>query len=176
VATISKPMTFAEFEKLPDCEFRLELRHGQTVEMPPAIHRHKFTQQRLSRLLSASAGSAGEIVIEMGFRIGEQNYRVADLAFVSRQLWDAIPQEGYLDRAPELVVEVLSPSNTAVEMREKRKLCLENGSREFWVVDPAQREVEISTPDGRSVIYQSGQQIPLFFAGERTLAVDAVFE
>jgi Uma2 family endonuclease len=32
---------------------------------------------------------------------------------------------------PELVIELISPSNTAAELREKKKLCLENGSREF---------------------------------------------
>ena len=176
MGAITKTLTFAEFEQLPDREFRFELRHGQTVEMPPAIHRHKFMQQPLLRLLSASAGSAGEIVMEMAFRIGELNYRVADLAFVSRGLWDAIPQEGYLARAPELVMEVLSPSNTVAEMRDKRKLYLENGSQEFWVVDPVQREIEVSTSDGRSTIYQSGQSIPLFFAPRQTLAVDSVFE
>jgi Uma2 family endonuclease len=176
VATISKPMTFAEFEKLPDCEFRLELRHGQTVEMPPPKHAHYAIQQQLLALLIQAAGGAGRFGTEMGFQLGQRNFRVADVGFVSREVWDAIPPNGYLTRAPELVVEVLSPSNTVEEMRDKRKLCLENGSREFWVVDPVQREVEISTPDGRSIIYKSGQQIPLFFAGERTLAVDAVFE
>ena len=67
-----------------------------------------------------------------------------------RERWDGI--EDYLFGAPELVIEVLSPSNTASEMRDKRKLCLANGSVEFWVVDPEQREVEVSTPDGHSII------------------------
>ncbi len=176
MATISKPMTFAEFEKLPDREFRFELRHGEPIEVPPAIHQHKFTQQRLLRLLYEPAGRAGEIVMEMGFKIGERNWRIGDLAFVSRELWDAIPKRGYLERAPELVIEILSPSNTTAEMRDKRKLCLENGSLEFWIVDDTQREVEVCTPDRRSIIYKSGQSIPLFFAAGQTLAVDSVFE
>jgi Uma2 family endonuclease len=61
-------------------------------------------------------------------------------------------------------------------MRDKRKLCLANGSREFWVVDPQQREVEVSTPnDGHSVIYGPGQKIPLFFTSEAELAVSEIF-
>lgn len=173
--TTTRPMTFVEFEKMDDHGLRYELRHGEPVEMPPPVHRHKKAQQRLSRELGHFAGRAGEVVIEMGFRTGERNYRIADIAFVSRELWDSIPEDGYLDRAPGLVVEVLSPSNTAAEMRDKRKLCLENGSREFWIVDPEQREIEVSTPDGRSVIYKAGEQIPLFFAPGKTLAVDGVF-
>jgi Uma2 family endonuclease len=56
---------------------------------------------------------------------------------------------------------VLLPSNTAAEIFEKEKLCLQNGGREFWVVDPDRRQVKVSTPDGRTVTYPSGQEIPL---------------
>jgi hypothetical protein len=38
------------------------------------------------------------------------------------------------------------------------------------------REVEVSWPDGHSIIYKSGQSIPLFFAVGSSVAVDAVFE
>ena len=61
-------------------------------------------------------------------------------------------------------------------MLDKKKLCLENGSQEFWVVDIDHRQVEISTPDGRTITYNSGQQIPLFFAPGAHLNVDAIFE
>jgi len=77
--------------------------------------------------------------------------------------------------APELVIEVLSPSNTAAELRAKKKLCLENGSEQFWVVDEEHREIEVSTPDGRTVTYKTGQQIPLFFAPGASILVDAIF-
>ena len=59
------------------------------------------------------------------------------------------------------------------ELIEKKDLCLETGSREFWVVNAKRRHVEVSTPDGRTVTYKSGQQIPLIFGG--SLAVDAIF-
>jgi Uma2 family endonuclease len=76
--------------------------------------------------------------------------------------------------APEIVAEVLSPSNSAAEMPEKERLCLENGCREFWEIDPKRRTVRVSTPDGRSKTYRTGQQIPLLFGGE--LSLDAIFE
>jgi len=62
----------------------------------------------------------------------------------------------------------LLPSNTVAEIIDKKRMCLENGSREFWSVDIEHRQVEVSTPDGR-------QYIPLFFAACAQLAVDSIF-
>jgi hypothetical protein len=58
----------------------------------------------------------------------------------------------------------------------KRNICLKNGSREFWVVDLEHRLVEVSTPDGHSITYKSGQEIPLFFAPGSHLAIDVIFQ
>ena len=78
-----------------------------------------------------------------------------------------------MEGAPDLVIEVLSPSNTAAEMLDKRNLCLETGSREFWVVDVDHRQVEVSIPDGHTITYKRGLEIPLFFGGR--ISVDAIF-
>lgn len=97
------------------------------------------------------------------------------MIFVPQERWQKIDLNGYFEGAPELVAEILSPSNTKKEILDKSKLCLENGAREFWVVDIDRRQVEVSTPDGRTITYPSGQQIPLFFA-TGGLAVDAIFK
>ena len=100
---------------------------------------------------------------------------MADVALVSAERWIHIPRKGILSGAPDLVIEVLSPSNTVSEIFDKKTLCLENGSREFWVVDIEHRQVEVSTPDGRTLTYKAGQQIPLYFALGAHLAADAIF-
>jgi Uma2 family endonuclease len=79
----------------------------------------------------------------------------------------------YSTKAPELSIEILSPSNTASEMVEKQTLCLENGAREFWLVDIDHRLVNVATSEGRTHTYKSGDQIPLHFGG--SIAVDAIF-
>jgi len=174
--TSTRLMTFEEFEKLPDHPhgLRYELRHGEPILLPPPIHGHNVTQLRLLDLLRRTAGDARRVSMEMGFRpLPEYEYWVADVALVTKACWDSIPWKGHLSGSPELVIEVRSPSNTVAKMRDRRKLCLETGSREFWVVDVDLREVEVSTADGRAVIYKSGQQIPLFFGGR--IAVDEIF-
>ena len=173
--TSTRLMTFEELEKLPDHphDLRYELRHGEPVLVPPPINKHYRVQYKLTRLLGRTAGDAGEIGTELGFRPrGDREYWIADVAFLAKERWDSIDK--YLMGSPELVVEVvLSPSNTTAEMRDRRKLCLETGSREFWIVDTDLREVEVYTPDGQMIPYKSGRDIPLFFGGR--LAVDEIF-
>jgi len=97
------------------------------------------------------------------------------VAFLSKDRWDNIDPKGLLAGVPELVMEVLSPSNTVAEIIDKKTVCLENGAREFWVVDIEHRQVEVSTPDGRGTTYKASQHIPLFFAEDAQLAADAIF-
>src|SRR4051812_24442046 len=95
-------------------------------------------------------GSGWEIDIEMAFRpTADHECWIADVAAVSAGRYRADRAEGYIQGSPELVIEVISPSNTATEMLDRRDVCLQNGAREFWVVDPARRTVDVFSPDGR---------------------------
>ena len=126
-------------------------------------------------MLDKAAGESGVVEIEFPFRaLPEYEYRVADVAFLSKDRWDNIDPKGLLAGVPELVIEVLSPSNTVAEIIDKKTVCLENSAREVWVVDIEHRQVEVTTPDGRGQTYKSSQHIPLFFAADAQLAVDAI--
>jgi Uma2 family endonuclease len=177
MGTTTQLMTFAEFEKLPEevCR-RNELRHGELVEVPPPKHKHRRIQDRLADLLKRYAGD-GYVGIEVSFRaLPEHEYRTADVAFVNRQRWDSIADDDNLRGVPELVIEILSPSNTAREMYDKRKLCLDNGCREFWLVDPGAFQVDVSTPNGLTATYRRGQSIPLPQFGNASISVDEIFQ
>jgi Uma2 family endonuclease len=70
----------------------------------------------------------------------------------------------------------LSPSNTTTEIYEREQICLANGAREFWVVDPDGRQVKVTTPHGRTVTWQANHEIPLrLFGGEATVKVEDIF-
>jgi Uma2 family endonuclease len=175
-ATTTGPVTFAELEQLPETPgYRYELHRGELVKVAPPRNRHYRVQWRIFWLLVPIGRITGEVFVELGFRaLPEHEYRQADVAFVSKDRWERSSPDGNLAGAPELVIEVLSPSNRKGEIPDKERLCLENGSLEFWIVDPIGRHVKVSTPDGRAVTYKSGEQIPLLFGG--TLAVDSIFE
>ncbi len=100
---------------------------------------------------------------------------MADVAYARRERWDSVSSKGYLAGAPGLVIEILSPSNSAAEMLEKEQICLENGCLEFWIVDLDRRQIKISTPEGRVALYKAGSMIPVFFTPGKTISVDAIF-
>jgi Uma2 family endonuclease len=60
-----------------------------------------------------------------------------------------------------LVIEVLSPSNTPLQIREKAALCLSNGAKEFWVVDPQKKTVTVMRNREGTTVYPAGEEIPL---------------
>lgn len=72
--------------------------------------------------------------------------------------------------APEIVIEVESPSNTAREFREKADLCVANGSISFWVLYPDLREVTVAYSEG-SRTYREGDVIDLRGIAEGRVAV-----
>lgn len=172
--TTNRLVTFAELEQIADApDGRYELRHGELVKVPPPEFPHFRIQRRLRKLLESAAPAEGVAEIEFAFRgLPEYEYRIADVAFVSTDRWEQTDR--YFEGAPDIVIEVLSPSNSAAEMLDKEQLCLENGAKEFWVVDPKSKQVKVSTADGRTIIYKTGQQIPLLFGGD--IAVREIFE
>jgi Uma2 family endonuclease len=173
--TTTKLMTFAEFEQLPNPPegFRLELRHGELFQVAPPKFDHSRVRCQLRRLLERAAGDAAIVTTEFGFRPTPDNsYLIADVVSALTERWRSTDPQGYFTGAPEIVIEDLSPSNTATEMLDKERLCLENGCQELWIVDPTLQLVKVSTPAGRAVTYSAGQEIPLFFGGR--LAVDSI--
>lgn len=138
-----------EFAKLPEEEaHRLELSRGRVVREPAPGPRHGYLTGRLHRLLGtfAEENERGLVFVDTGFALSmdERIVRVPDVAFVSS---DRIPDEGLGDRfwemAPDLAVEVVSPSNRASEMQQKALDYLDAGARLVWFVDPAERTVTV---------------------------------
>jgi Uma2 family endonuclease len=175
--TLIRQMTVEEFSRLPETgPFYYELRHGELVSVTRPKLKHHLLQDRLVGLLREAAGGAGYVSMEVAFRpLPDYELRVADVAYISRERWENIDPESYFQGAPDLVIEVLSPSNTAYEINDKEKLCLENGAREFWVVDPKLRQVKVSTPDGITTTCREGQEVPLRIFGAGALKVETIF-
>jgi Uma2 family endonuclease len=169
-------MTVEQYRELPENESVIqELHWGRLVELTRPKLRHVKIQSRLVRLLRPKAEHLGVIESEAPFRaLPEFELRAADVAFITQQRWDAADDDDNLNGSPELVIEVLSPSNTKPEMNEKAALFLSTGAKEFWVVSPRKKTVTVITSQN-SVVYSTHQKIPLTLFGG-FLSVAEIFE
>jgi Uma2 family endonuclease len=110
-------LSVAEFARLPKPAggSRQELHHGELVELPPVKTLHTKLQKRLVSLLEARLNPAEHGVDkEFSFRPApEYEVWVADAALFSRVLWEQTADDDYFRGVPAIVIEVLSPSNSA---------------------------------------------------------------
>ena len=178
-AATTKLWTVDEFRQLPHDAGSVyhELRHGELVSVTRPRFRHSLIQRNLRRLLEDLADPASFVDTEVSFRpLPELELWVADVAYLSPKRFAEVDPDDNIIGAPDLVIEVLSPSNTDHEMNERKQICLQNGAQEFWVADPKTQRVEVSIPDGRAITWQASQQIPLPLLGAGAfILVEAIF-
>ena len=133
---------------LQDFPYKLELNENGKVEfvMSPATNRHSLWQGQLQALLMRALPD-GVQMPECSI-LTSKGVKVADVVWASKEFLarhrDATPYP----QAPELCVEVASPSNTVRELTRKTQLYLEAGAVEVWIV----REdgtVELYGPEGQ---------------------------
>ncbi|MCW5978694.1 MAG: Uma2 family endonuclease [Bryobacteraceae bacterium] len=171
-------MTVAEFLRLPDPkgDLRRELRHGHAVVVEPPKRAHTRIQKQLLRLLEPLAATKAFATIELPFR-PKPEYEVwtADVAVVSRDRWEEETEDDYLSGAPDFVVEVLSPGNTMDDMLDKQEICLANGCRCFWIVDPKRQQVLVTGPQRTTAAFTREMTCPLPAPLDGELSVAAIF-
>lgn len=169
-------MTFDEFEKLADPPAgHYELHHGQLVLMPPRKKLHVKIQQALLDRLAPLLRGLGFITNELPFRPApEYESWVADIGFVVHERWDNDHNDYFLG-APDIVIEVLSQSNTMDEILDRQDICFANGCIAFWTVDPKRQTILVTTPDRRTVTFGRDEVVPLPEPYLGTIEVAAIF-
>lgn len=117
---------------LKDLPFKIELNKWGKILMSPASNNHGRLQYEVGRAIDKKKGS-GKIIMECSIQTAD-GVKVADVAWASD---DFIQKYGYdtpYTRAPEICVEIVSPSNSTGEVEEKVQLYLAKGAIEVWVV------------------------------------------
>jgi Uma2 family endonuclease len=151
-------LTADDLWQLPDDGNRHELVKGELRTMPPAGFEHGATSIKLSVMLGrhAEANGLGQLVAaETGFLIAQNpdTVRAPDIGFVRQQRIQAVGMtRKFWPEAPDLAVEVLSPSDTVNQVDEKVEEWLSAGTSLVWVVNPRQRTVTVHRPGSNPVI------------------------
>jgi len=117
---------------LKNLPFKIELNRYGKIEMTPASNKHGRLQLFLGNRLEQNLKN-GETITECSIQTTE-GVKVADVAWCSK---DFIARHGYetpYSQAPEICVEIVSPSNSREEMLKKTQCYLEAGAGEIWIV------------------------------------------
>jgi Uma2 family endonuclease len=94
-------------------------------------------------------------MVSVGFRLFTDRLvvRAPDVAFVENSRLVDAADDGFMDGAPTLAVEVISPDDRDVDIDEKVREYLAAGTRRVWLVRPRTKTVAVHTPDGMARTY-----------------------
>ena len=165
MGTIAQTVTAQQLFEMPDQE-RFELVQGELVPMSPPGFDHGCIVLDVAATLRefVQAGKLGMVAVEAGFCVSHDpdTVRSPDVAFVRAE---RIPQGGvraFFQGAPDLAVEVISPSDRASDVISKAQDWLQAGCTVVWVIDPETKTV---------TAYSSGPQT-LFLSASDTLTCE----
>jgi Uma2 family endonuclease len=143
-------LTLDEFVRLPANGYKYELIEG-VLSMTPAGLQHEeiggdlyyairkyLDQHPIGRLYPSSAG----------YRLDDQTVLSPDVSFVrTEQLPAGRSPKGYGNFAPDLAVEIISPTDRLSDVAEKVELYFAHGTRLVWALDPVRRRATVYHPD-----------------------------
>ena len=126
-AVISNPF----LQNLP---FKIELNKWGQILMTPASNSHGRHQFNVGDRIKTGKKGRGQVIMECSIQTS-QGVKVADVAWASEEF---IKENGFVtpySMAPEICVEIISPSNSKGEIEEKIELYLAKGAHEVWIVN-----------------------------------------
>ena len=145
-------ITAAELEQMPDDDsVRTELDEGELITMPPAGLEHGDCASEIDYLLRdfVKKNGLGKVYSgEAGFRLNEDTVRAPDVAFVRKERVATVHRRGFGMGAPDLAVEVFSPSDSVRQLMRKVKQYFAAGCHTVWIVYPDRREIQILDAQG----------------------------
>ena len=145
------PYRRADYAALPD-EPRCELIYGRFYVSPSPIRIHQFVVGQIGRVLYDIADATGgeAIVAPMDVHLADHTVAQPDVLYVSPERHEIL--QTWIEGAPDVVVEVLSPSTVRMDRLLKLNRYAEGGVREYWLVDPAARTIEFHVNDGERFV------------------------
>jgi Uma2 family endonuclease len=172
-------VTVQEFLQMPEPEGqKLELIGGEVVSMGRGKIPHEVVKKNLNKILVVwlAQHPIAELFPETMYQLDEYNSLIPDLGIIfPGRISPGIT--GWIQSAPEMAIEVVSPSQTAARLEKKIDLYLAHKCKSVWVVFPEQRVVRIFDASGHSRKFEQNQILedPAVLPGFQT-PVSAIFE
>lgn len=143
VAEKIKVADFLEMDVEPG--FIYELINGEIVKKSAPSPKHQKASGKLFRALSAfvEQKQLGEVLYApLDVFLGDYNSLQPDLLFVAKAREEITTDNG-VEGAPDLIIEILSPSTMKNDRGDKMKIYRQHQVREYWIVDPKNQSIEV---------------------------------
>lgn len=179
MVTTYRKLTYVDFEKIPADGFRHEIISGEEFMTPAPNLDHQAVVLSIGALLRAHAVSrklGRAFIAPTDVILSDHDIVEPDVVFVSEQRSSILNQKN-IKGAPDLVIEVLSPSTAAEDRGPKLALYEHAGVAEYWMVNPADRTVEVREFGNprRTRIYKEGQSFESVHLPGLVLRLDEIF-
>jgi Uma2 family endonuclease len=138
-------VSFSDLEKWPDDGRRYELYDGEVYVVPSPIPLHQIAAARLHLALEEYTRAHGGVVLFAPLDIVLTEFDVVqpDLLLFTRERQHLVNPRKVTRHAPDLCIEILSPSTARNDRGRKMELLARHGVREYWLVDPDAVTIEI---------------------------------
>jgi Uma2 family endonuclease len=142
-AALARPLTYDDLAALPDDGKRYELINGELCELTGPTPKHQWSSSRLFTRLDAfvnqrQLGQVFYAPIDVCFT--PHNVVQPDIVYVSRERRGIIRSQR-IEGVPDLLMEILSPSNRAHDVVKKAATYATFGVPEYWLVDPEEETI-----------------------------------
>jgi Uma2 family endonuclease len=138
-------MSAEDYIASPQSAHKSDLIEGVFVMASPASFVHSELQAFLLTTMRNFVNQHNRGVVlgeNSAYRLNEDNVYQPDVSFLAHERM-SLAGEVYVEGAPDLAVEVLSPSSRRYDLVEKRVNYARFGVREYWVVDPIERTATV---------------------------------
>lgn len=181
VQVSSKPLTLAEFLKLPETKPAHEYINGQIIQKPMPQGKHSSVQTEFSTTVNIAlkpkriARAFSELRCTFGGRSIVPDVSVFTWSRISRDENGEVAN--IFTEPPDWVVEILSPEQSQTKVTKNILHCLNYGTQMGWLIDPEEKTVFVYLPGEQPLVFEQGEQkLPLpSFASEIHLTVADLF-
>ena len=174
------PWTYEDLLALPDDGQRYEIIEGELFELTGPKFAHGVAVMNLILLLGPAVRSLGGIILTAAMDVF---FRGADPVQPDIVILlpgsAAEPSERGIEGPPDIVIEILSPSNRVHDLLTKRALYERAGVREYWIGDPDGRTLEIASfgeDRGTSRVFSGDELVVSSLLPGASLPASAIFE
>ncbi|MEW6423464.1 MAG: Uma2 family endonuclease [Bacillota bacterium] len=137
--------TYEDYAQLPEGS-PYQLIGGELVITPSPTASHQYIKSRIVRRLIDFVEERGLGVVldaPLDVYLEEKETYQPDIIYISRERLFVVEER--IKGAPDLVMEVLSPSTAYYDLRKKARVYARHGVKEYWIVDPLEKSIEIYT-------------------------------